>query len=337
VITETGIPGDGRKGAFRSNFFPRLGPRVSPSNAQPAGAVIFSRGGRVKYYRALWISFARRDLRPALRQRSRRVRRDCLRGAIRALVLDQLPQMHNRGSASARRAGRDKWLEFLSLPVVRCQPDRQLLGKKMEPAWLVWARELQAIAQTGLAFTTGTYDRERYTAIRSVAARIMAAYSDADSAYVEALFAKEKGYATPKVDVRGAVIEDGRILLVREIEDSGRWTIPGGWADVNQSPSESVIREVREESGFEVKVRKLAALYDRARHGHPPHPFNVYRLFFICDVIGGAPKPGLETSAVGFFGEDEIPKDLSPARVLPHQIRRMFEHSRERYLPTDFD
>ena len=202
---------------------------------------------------------------------------------------------------------------------------------------MVWARELQAIAQTGLAFTTGIYDRERYTAIRSVAAKIMAAHSDADVAHMEALFAKENGYATPKVDVRGAVIEDGRILLVREIEDLGRWTIPGGWADANQSPSESVIREVREESGFEVRVRKLAAVYDRSRQGHPPHPFNVYRLFFLCDVIGGALKPGLETSEVAFFGEDEIPEDLSPNRVLPHQIKRMFQHARDKNLPTDFD
>jgi len=207
----------------------------------------------------------------------------------------------------------------------------------MEPAWLVWARELQAIAQTGLAFATSAYDRERYTAIRSLAARIMGTHSDIDFIRIERLFTEQTGYATPKVDVRGAVIEDGRILLVRETEDSGRWTMPGGWADVNQSPSESVIRELREESGLEVTVRKLAAVYDRVRQGHPPHPFNVYRLFFICDVVGGVPKAGSETSEVAFFGEHEIPEDLSTERVLPHQIRRMFEHARDKDLPTDFD
>ena len=106
---------------------------------------------------------------------------------------------------------------------------------------------------------------------------------------------------------------------------------------MNQSPSESVIRELREESGLEVKVRKLAAVYDRARQGHPPHPFHVYRLFFICDVVGGAPTPGPETSEVAFFGENEIPEDLSTERILPHQIRRMFEHARDNNLPTDFD
>jgi ADP-ribose pyrophosphatase YjhB (NUDIX family) len=207
----------------------------------------------------------------------------------------------------------------------------------MEPAWLVWARELQAIAQTGLAFASSTFDRERYKAIRSIAAKIIVTHSDASFARVEGLFAEQTGYATPKVDVRGAVIEDGRILLVREIADSGHWTMPGGWADVNHSPSENVIRELREEAGIEVTVRKLAAVYDRTRQGHPPHPFQVYRLFFLCDIVGGAPKAGLETSEVAFFGENEIPKELSMERILPHQIRRMFEHARDNDLPTDFD
>jgi ADP-ribose pyrophosphatase YjhB (NUDIX family) len=209
----------------------------------------------------------------------------------------------------------------------------------MEPVWLVWARELQAIAQTGLTFATSGYDRERYTAIRSLAAQIMATQSDADFGRVEALFAAQTGYATPKVDVRGAIFDENtRILLVREIADAGRWTLPGGWADVNQSPAENIIREVREEAGLEVRVRKLAAVYDRARHPHqPPHPFHVFKLFFICDVIGGIPEPGTETSEVAFFAENEIPGDLSLGRVVPHQIVRMFEHARHRDLPTDFD
>ena len=211
------------------------------------------------------------------------------------------------------------------------------LSNMMEPTWLVWARELQAIAQTGLTFASSSFDRERYTAIRSIAARIFVTHSDASLARVEGLFAEQTGYATPKVDVRGVVIEDGRILLVREVADSGRWAIPGGWADVNRSPSECVIRELREETGLVVTVRKLAAVYDRTRQGHPPHPFHVYRLFFLCHVVGGAPRAGLETSEVAYFGENEIPLDLSTDRILPHQIRRMFEHARDKDLPTDFD
>ena len=132
----------------------------------------------------------------------------------------------------------------------------------MEPSWLLWARELQAIAQTGLEFAKDPYDRERYIAVRALAARMMAQRASADPTSVEKLFAEQTGYATPKVDVRGAVFrEDGRILLVREVADSGRWSLPGGWAEVNQSPREAVVREVLEESGFAVTARKLAAIY----------------------------------------------------------------------------
>ena len=209
----------------------------------------------------------------------------------------------------------------------------------VQSIWLNWARELQAIAQTGLAFSKNAYDLDRYRAIRSLAARIVAEHSEAEFGRIEALFTQQAGYATPKVDVRGAVFDsDGGILMVREIEDAGRWTLPGGWADVNRSPAECVTREVREESGFEVATRKLAAVYDRDRHGHvPPHAFHVYKLFFICDIVGGAPQPGLETSEVAFFTVENLPTDLSVARVRQHQIKRMFEHWRSSSLPTDFD
>ena len=209
----------------------------------------------------------------------------------------------------------------------------------MEPSWLLWARELQALAQTGLEFAKDPYDRERYIAVRSLAARMMAQRASADPTWVEKLFAEQTGYATPKVDVRGAVFrEDGCILLVREVADSGRWSLPGGWAEVNQSPREAVVREVLEESGFAVTVRKLAAIYDRARHPHlPPRPFHIYKLFFVCDIVGGAAQTSSETSEVAFFAEDEVPSDLSIGRVLPYQITRMFEHARSSILPTDFD
>jgi ADP-ribose pyrophosphatase YjhB (NUDIX family) len=151
----------------------------------------------------------------------------------------------------------------------------------MEPRWLVLARELQAMAQIGLAFTSDHYDRARYERLRAMAALIMADGFGADARLLEKAFAAEVSYATPKIDVRAAVFREGRILLVREIEDQGRWSLPGGWADVNQSASECVVREVREESGFEVAVRELAAVYDQARHPHPPqYPFHIYKMFF---------------------------------------------------------
>jgi ADP-ribose pyrophosphatase YjhB (NUDIX family) len=209
-----------------------------------------------------------------------------------------------------------------------------------EPDWLAWTRELQAIAQTGLAFVRDPYDRERYEMLRALASRIMEAHVEGiPAARIEALFAGETGYATPKIDVRGAAFDAaGRVLMVREVADGGRWTLPGGWADVNLTPAENVVKEMREESGFEVRVRKLAALWDRARQGHPPTVFSCAKMFFICDILGGAAATGLETSEVGWFAEDELPEaELSLGRVLPGQLRRMFAHARDASLPTEFE
>ena len=206
----------------------------------------------------------------------------------------------------------------------------------MDPSWLRWARGLQAIAQNGLTYATDVYDQERYQAIREVAAEMMAARAGTDTESVLDLFARESGYATPKVDVRAAVFRDEDILLVREASD-GKWALPGGWADVNDWPSENIVREIAEESGFETRVRKLAAVLDRARHPHvPAAPHHVYKMFFICEIVGGAPKPNHEIHDIGFFGADDLP-ELSLDRVLPAQIDRMFDHWRQPDLPTEFD
>ncbi|HEX6440602.1 MAG TPA: NUDIX hydrolase [Stellaceae bacterium] len=207
-----------------------------------------------------------------------------------------------------------------------------------EPDWLLWARRLQAIAQNGLTFVQDPYDKERYEQIRALAAEMMAVRGGGDPARIEALFAEQSGYATPKVDVRAAAFRaDGALLMVREAND-GRWSLPGGWVDVNQSPREAVIREVREETGFEVSVLKLAAVFDRSKHGHlPARPFHVYKLFFRCEIVGGAPQTSLETTEIGFFGEDSLPAELSIGRVVPYQIGRMFAHYRNPGLPTEFD
>ncbi len=216
----------------------------------------------------------------------------------------------------------------------------------MDPRWLVWAKALQAIAQTGLAYADDKFDIERYEAVRRIAAEIMAAGAGGDETPAVGpildLFCGQSGYATPKIDVRGAVFRDDRILLVRE-ETDGRWALPGGWADVNQSAAECVVREVAEEAGLRVTVVKLAAVYDRGKYPHVPLlPFHVYKLFFICreDETRGAavaaPPAGAETTEARFFAEDALP-DLSTGRVLDWQIRRIFLHYREPARPTDFD
>lgn len=207
-----------------------------------------------------------------------------------------------------------------------------------EPDWLGWARELQAIAQTGLTFTQNPYDRERYEALRDLSARLFAAHTDAPVERIIGLFAGETGYATPKIDVRAAVFDAAdRLLMVRETADGGRWTLPGGWADVNVTPAENAVKEVREESGYDVAVRKLAAVWDRTRQGHDNGMFSCTKLFFICEPVGGQAATGLETSEVAWFPETGIPADLSTGRVLHRQIERMFEHHRAPDLPTDYE
>lgn len=208
----------------------------------------------------------------------------------------------------------------------------------MAANWLFWARELQALAQTGIAYTRDQFDRDRFVAIRRIAAQMMAEPVGADAGEVERIFAAERGYGTPKVGVRGAVVrEDGAILMVRELAD-GRWALPGGWADVNQSPRESVVREVHEETGFEVVPKKLAGVYRRAKTAHPPDwPFDIWLLFFVCEIVGGELRTSYETPEVGFFTEAALPPDLSVNRSSPHQIARMFAHWRTPELPTEFD
>ena len=207
-----------------------------------------------------------------------------------------------------------------------------------EPDWLLWAREIQATAQTGLAFCKDPYDIERYHALRALAARILAAHTAAPADRSEALFAQEHGSATPKVDVRAAVFDpDNRILLVREVQDGGRWTMPGGWVDVNQTPAQCALREVQEESGYTARIVKLAAVWDRARQGHPPTAFSIVKLMFVCALTGGASATSLETSGTGWFAEAALPGDLSRGRTLPHQLARMFTHWHQPELPTDYE
>lgn len=207
----------------------------------------------------------------------------------------------------------------------------------MSTKWLEWGQQLQALAQNGLTYSKNPYDIERYHQLRAIAADIMATHTDAESTYIHDLFSQEQGYATPKIDVRGAVFKEQKILLVKEKED-GCWTLPGGWADIGDSPKDAVEREIYEESGYTTQAIKLVAVYDRNhhRHGHPPFAYHVYKLFFLCQLISGTPTISIETEEVGFFGKQEIP-ELSLTRVVPSQITRLFDHHTNPTLQTEFD
>ncbi len=206
-----------------------------------------------------------------------------------------------------------------------------------DPKWLGWVQQVQALAQDGLAYTQNPFDRERYESLQALAARIIAEYSSNEFEAVHELLKEQAGYATPKLDCRGVVFKDGKLLLVKELADGG-WTLPGGWVDVGEPPSTAVEREVREESGYRVKARKILALDDRSdpRHGHPPYLFHTYKMFVLCDLLGGDPATSIETGGAGFYAEHEIPP-LSIMRVSMEQIHRMFEHHRNPLIPAEFD
>jgi ADP-ribose pyrophosphatase YjhB (NUDIX family) len=203
--------------------------------------------------------------------------------------------------------------------------------------WLEWVRRLQAMAQSGLTYAKDPYDVERYQQIRRIAAEIAALRSGTSTDSIEALFSEGSGYATPKLDIRAVVLnEEEKVLLVRERED-GLWTLPGGWVDVGESPSESVEREVKEESGYAVRAVRLLALWDRDKHPHPPMPFHIYKLYFRCELSGGSPlAASTETDGVGFFSKDALP-ELSLGRVIPQQIERLIDLAIDREGPAAFD
>jgi ADP-ribose pyrophosphatase YjhB (NUDIX family) len=205
----------------------------------------------------------------------------------------------------------------------------------MDPQWLQWAKALQTMTQTGLTYSKDPYDIVRYEAIRDIAYEMMATNAQVDVEHIRQLFQDERGHATPKVDVRAVIFKDDTLLLVKERSDGG-WTLPGGWADVGESASEAVAREVFEESGYRVNVTRLLAVYDRNKQGHPPFPYYVYKIYFACEIIAGTPTPSSETSDIAFFPEDAIPP-LSLPRVTPAQIERFFAMQRQPEAAADFD
>jgi ADP-ribose pyrophosphatase YjhB (NUDIX family) len=202
------------------------------------------------------------------------------------------------------------------------------------PRWLGWAREIQAIAQTGAHFAENAYQRQRFQRLSEIAAEIFSEHTHLDPDELKECFRKAIGYATPRVDVRGAVFRDGKLLLVRERQDGG-WTMPGGWADVGEVPSKAVEREVFEEAGFMVKARKVIGVYDANRIG-PLEVFHAFKIVFLCEILSGEATPSDETSEVAFFSYDELPQTLSGERTRPRHLLDAFA-ALNQDLQTTFD
>lgn len=202
--------------------------------------------------------------------------------------------------------------------------------------WLEWAKQLQAISQIGKTYSKDPYDLERFDQIAEIAYGMFADLGAVPVEKVADLFLPESGYATPKIDLRGGVIRENEILLVLERADQ-RWTLPGGWADVNETPSEGVMREVFEESGLVVANPRLVAIKDRSVHPYrPTYPFHIYKMFFLCDYVSGEAQPNLEVSDVGFFALESLPP-LSESRIMGEDLEMLFRYNENRDLPVYVD
>ena len=204
------------------------------------------------------------------------------------------------------------------------------------PTWLLWAREIQALAQTGLAFSDDEYDIARYRRLTALAAEMIASQSTLDAETVRADMLAQPGYATPKVDVRAAIVRDGRILLVRERAD-GLWAMPGGWADVGDEPALAAERETIEETGLTVKARRVVGVYDANRgHDGPLALYHAYKLVFFCEWLSGEPTVSDETLDVGVFPFDALPP-LSIQRTATRHLEDVRALLSDPCRPTVFD
>lgn len=205
----------------------------------------------------------------------------------------------------------------------------------MSNQWLEWAKRIQALSQTGLTYSKDIYDIERYEELRKVSVEIMIEYTELEMSKIKDLFTNETGYQTPKVDVRGVVFKNDQILMVKENSDH-KWALPGGFCDIGLSPSENVVKEIKEESGYDVIPIRLIALLDKNKHPHPPDPYHYYKIFFLCEIIGGEATIGIETNNIQFFSEHNLPQ-LSTNRNTESQINTLFEFLRNPGKETLFD
>ncbi len=200
--------------------------------------------------------------------------------------------------------------------------------------WLKWAVELQAIAQSGLFYGKDKFDIERYERIRDISAEMLSYKTEISVEKIKDLFCGDKGYQTPKIDTRAAIFKDNKILLVHE--SNGRWSLPGGWCDVDISTEENTIKEVKEEAGLDVVVKRVIAVQDREKHNLPVYAYKVCKIFMQCEVKGGKFKPNIETTGFDYFGIDELP-DLAEEKNNREQIEMCFNAMKSEHWEALFD
>lgn len=202
------------------------------------------------------------------------------------------------------------------------------------PKWIEWAQEIFSLSQSGITYSGNEYDIERYKRLQEITAEMIARQSEITKESVLESFSMQAGYITPKVDVRGAVIRDGKILLIQERADD-KWAMPGGWADLGNSPASVAEREVWEESGFRAKAERVVAVID-ANRIEPMEFYHAYKIIFLCKLLDGEPRVSHETLAVDFFDPDHLPP-LSSYRTNENMVQEVFAHIQNPNRPTAFD
>lgn len=205
---------------------------------------------------------------------------------------------------------------------------------RQTPKWMDWAREIFSLSQSGITYSGNQYDIERYKRLQEITAEIIASQAVITKELVLDSFSMQAGYITPKVDVRGAVVQDGKILLIQERAD-GNWAMPGGWADLGNAPASVAEREVWEESGFRVKAEKVVAVID-ANRIEPMEFYHAYKIIFLCTLLDGEPRTSYETLAVDFFDLNHLPP-LSVYRTNEAMLQEVFAHITDPNRPTAFD
>ncbi len=184
-------------------------------------------------------------------------------------------------------------------------------------------KRVKALADTGLVYAQDEYDRERYEELQEIGLKLLSNVSNQPLKVINDFFLPENDYPTVKVDVRGIVLNDKNEILLAKEQIDGKWTIPGGWADIGYSPSEVVVKEIEEETGLNCTADRLLAVFDKRMHPHPPQPFYVYKLVFLCKIVGGNIEHGFDMAGAAFFKIDDLP-ELSEDRILGSQIRQLY-------------
>ncbi len=201
--------------------------------------------------------------------------------------------------------------------------------------WLAWAMEIQALGQSGLAYTDNVYDIERYERLREIAAEMISEKTDIPLEKVKTVFCNETGYQTPKIDTRAAIFKDGKILLTHE--KNGTWSLPGGWCDCLESVGSNTVKEVKEETGLDAKAVRLIAVQDRNKHNPPVYAYGVCKVFFLCEVTGGKFEENIETTEIKYFALDELPENLATEKTTAEQIKMCFEAYKDENMQVYFD